>query len=87
MCPYAVVSFQYKGKEAAATPMTAHRYIFLQEMVTLSKYFQAVGDVCKTSVTSLRCSMFVNKFFVFSLTGLTLFPLKEVEVKHLILYV
>ncbi|XP_045912322.1 protein TASOR isoform X1 [Micropterus dolomieu] len=26
VCPYAVVSFQYKGKEAAATPMTAHRF-------------------------------------------------------------
>uniref|UniRef100_A0A3B4F3W8 Transcription activation suppressor b n=1 Tax=Pundamilia nyererei TaxID=303518 RepID=A0A3B4F3W8_9CICH len=26
VCPYAVVSFQYKGKEAAATPMAAHRY-------------------------------------------------------------
>lgn len=25
VCPYAVVSFQYKGKEAAAAPMTAHR--------------------------------------------------------------
>lgn len=24
-CPYAVVSFQYKGKEAAVAPMTAHR--------------------------------------------------------------
>jgi len=24
--PYAVVSFKYKGKEAAATPMTSHRY-------------------------------------------------------------
>lgn len=39
VCPYAVVSFQYKGKEAAATPMTAHRYIILQEMVTLGKHF------------------------------------------------
>ncbi|XP_022047738.2 protein TASOR isoform X1 [Acanthochromis polyacanthus] len=26
VCPYAVVSFQYKGKEAAAAPMTAHRF-------------------------------------------------------------
>ncbi|XP_029291950.1 protein TASOR isoform X2 [Cottoperca gobio] len=26
VCPYAVVSFQYKGKEAAATPMTSHRF-------------------------------------------------------------
>ncbi|XP_071332606.1 protein TASOR isoform X1 [Trachinotus anak] len=26
ICPYAVVSFQYKGKEAAAAPMTAHRF-------------------------------------------------------------
>ncbi|XP_067383330.1 protein TASOR isoform X1 [Channa argus] len=26
VCPYAVVSFQYKGKEAAATPMTVHRF-------------------------------------------------------------
>ncbi|XP_028265806.1 protein TASOR isoform X2 [Parambassis ranga] len=26
VCPYAVVSFQYKGKEASATPMTAHRF-------------------------------------------------------------
>lgn len=26
VCPYAVVSFHYKGKEAAATPMTAHRF-------------------------------------------------------------
>ncbi|XP_026188373.1 protein TASOR isoform X2 [Mastacembelus armatus] len=26
VCPYAVVSFQYKGKDAAATPMTAHRF-------------------------------------------------------------
>ncbi|XP_068996538.1 protein TASOR isoform X1 [Embiotoca jacksoni] len=26
VCPYAVVSFQYKGKEAASTPMTAHRF-------------------------------------------------------------
>ncbi|XP_070766435.1 protein TASOR [Enoplosus armatus] len=26
VCPYAVVSFQYKGKESAATPMTAHRF-------------------------------------------------------------
>lgn len=25
VCPYAVVSFQYKGKEAAVAPMTAHR--------------------------------------------------------------
>lgn len=25
LCPYAVVSFQYKGKESAAAPMTAHR--------------------------------------------------------------
>ncbi|KAM9855890.1 protein TASOR isoform 2-T2 [Aulostomus maculatus] len=25
VCPYAVVSFQYKGKEAAATSLTAHR--------------------------------------------------------------
>lgn len=25
VCPYAVVSFQYKGKEAVAAPMTAHR--------------------------------------------------------------
>ncbi|MEQ2186963.1 hypothetical protein GOODEAATRI_034211 [Goodea atripinnis] len=25
VCPYAVVSFQYKGKEVAASPMTAHR--------------------------------------------------------------
>ncbi|XP_041859905.1 protein TASOR isoform X2 [Melanotaenia boesemani] len=25
VCPYAVVSFQYKGKEAATTPMAAHR--------------------------------------------------------------
>ena len=36
VCPYAVVSFQYKGKEAAAAPMTAHRCVILQEMVTLS---------------------------------------------------
>ncbi|KAL6119094.1 tasor [Pungitius sinensis] len=26
VCPYAVVSFKYKGKEAAATPMTSHRF-------------------------------------------------------------
>ncbi|XP_034028531.1 protein TASOR isoform X2 [Thalassophryne amazonica] len=26
VCPYAVVSFQYKGKETAAAPMTAHRF-------------------------------------------------------------
>uniref|UniRef100_A0A1A8HRF4 Family with sequence similarity 208, member Ab n=1 Tax=Nothobranchius kuhntae TaxID=321403 RepID=A0A1A8HRF4_NOTKU len=26
VCPYAIVSFQYKGKEAAAAPMTAHRF-------------------------------------------------------------
>ncbi|KAM4610572.1 protein TASOR isoform 3-T3 [Polymixia lowei] len=26
VCPYAVVSFQYKGKESASTPMTAHRF-------------------------------------------------------------
>nr|XP_020485190.1 protein TASOR-like isoform X1 [Labrus bergylta] len=26
VCPYAVISFQYKGKEAAAAPMTAHRF-------------------------------------------------------------
>eukprot|EP00066_Takifugu_rubripes_P011541 XP_011600807.1 PREDICTED: protein FAM208A-like isoform X2 [Takifugu rubripes] len=26
LCPYAVVSFQYKGKESAAAPMTAHRF-------------------------------------------------------------
>ncbi|XP_069383025.1 protein TASOR isoform X2 [Paralichthys olivaceus] len=26
VCPYAVVSFKYIGKEAAATPMTAHRF-------------------------------------------------------------
>ncbi|KAM3871752.1 protein TASOR [Diretmus argenteus] len=26
VCPYAVVSFQYKGKEAASAPMTAHRF-------------------------------------------------------------
>lgn len=26
VCPYAVVSFQYKGKEAAAAPMTSHRF-------------------------------------------------------------
>ncbi|XP_011475529.1 protein TASOR isoform X2 [Oryzias latipes] len=26
VCPYAVVSFQYKGKEAAGTPLTAHRF-------------------------------------------------------------
>ncbi|XP_040008857.1 protein TASOR isoform X2 [Xiphias gladius] len=26
VCPYAVVSFKYKGKEAAAAPMTAHRF-------------------------------------------------------------
>ncbi|MEQ2250440.1 hypothetical protein ILYODFUR_000799 [Ilyodon furcidens] len=26
VCPYAVVSFQYKGKEVAASPMTAHRF-------------------------------------------------------------
>ncbi|KAM9750947.1 protein TASOR isoform 1-T1 [Menidia menidia] len=26
VCPYAVVSFQYKGKEAAAAPMAAHRF-------------------------------------------------------------
>ncbi|CAJ1084995.1 protein TASOR isoform X1 [Xyrichtys novacula] len=26
VCPYAVVSFQYKGKEAAVAPMTAHRF-------------------------------------------------------------
>ncbi|XP_026223768.1 protein TASOR isoform X1 [Anabas testudineus] len=26
VCPYAVVSFQYKGKEATATPMAAHRF-------------------------------------------------------------
>ena len=25
VCPYAVVSFQYKGKESAAAPMAAHR--------------------------------------------------------------
>lgn len=30
LCPYAVVSFQYKGKEAAAAPMTAHRYIYFK---------------------------------------------------------
>uniref|UniRef100_A0A3P9PVE2 Transcription activation suppressor b n=1 Tax=Poecilia reticulata TaxID=8081 RepID=A0A3P9PVE2_POERE len=34
VCPYAVVSFQYKGKEVAASPMAAHRYVILQEMVT-----------------------------------------------------
>uniref|UniRef100_A0A672HN93 Transcription activation suppressor b n=1 Tax=Salarias fasciatus TaxID=181472 RepID=A0A672HN93_SALFA len=33
VCPYAVVSFHYKGKEAAATPMTAHRYHFLGPLV------------------------------------------------------
>ncbi|XP_071020796.1 protein TASOR-like isoform X2 [Oncorhynchus clarkii lewisi] len=26
VCPYAVVSFQYKGKESAAVPMAAHRF-------------------------------------------------------------
>ncbi|KAF6730402.1 Protein FAM208A [Oryzias melastigma] len=26
VCPYAVVSFQYKGKEAAGSPLTAHRF-------------------------------------------------------------
>ncbi|KAG7520619.1 hypothetical protein JOB18_032909 [Solea senegalensis] len=26
VCPYAVVSFKYKGKEAAAAPLTAHRF-------------------------------------------------------------
>ncbi|XP_036803395.1 protein TASOR isoform X2 [Oncorhynchus mykiss] len=26
VCPYAVVSFQYKGKESAAAPMAAHRF-------------------------------------------------------------
>ncbi|XP_021171935.2 protein TASOR isoform X2 [Fundulus heteroclitus] len=26
VCPYAVVSFQYKGKEVAASPMSAHRF-------------------------------------------------------------
>ncbi|XP_044067733.1 protein TASOR isoform X2 [Siniperca chuatsi] len=26
VCPYAVVSFRYNGKEAAATPLTAHRF-------------------------------------------------------------
>ncbi|KAM9351407.1 protein TASOR [Symphorus nematophorus] len=26
ICPYAVVSFQYRGKEAVATPLTAHRF-------------------------------------------------------------
>lgn len=26
VCPYAVVSFQYKGKEGATIPMTAHRF-------------------------------------------------------------
>uniref|UniRef100_A0A1A8FEN9 Family with sequence similarity 208, member Ab n=1 Tax=Nothobranchius korthausae TaxID=1143690 RepID=A0A1A8FEN9_9TELE len=26
VCPYAIVSFQYKGKDAAAAPMTAHRF-------------------------------------------------------------
>lgn len=33
VCPYAVVSFQYKGKEAAATSMTALRCVCRQEMV------------------------------------------------------
>ncbi|CAL1605649.1 unnamed protein product [Knipowitschia caucasica] len=26
VCPYAVISFQYKGKEGVATPMSAHRF-------------------------------------------------------------
>lgn len=39
VCPYAVVSFQYKGKEVAASPMAAHRYVVLQEMVTPCKHF------------------------------------------------
>ncbi|XP_039655493.1 protein TASOR isoform X2 [Perca fluviatilis] len=26
VCPYAVLSFKYKGKEAAASPMTSHRF-------------------------------------------------------------
>lgn len=39
VCPYAVVSFQYKGKEAAATPMAAHRYVIPQEMVKARKHF------------------------------------------------
>uniref|UniRef100_A0A667ZKQ2 Transcription activation suppressor b n=1 Tax=Myripristis murdjan TaxID=586833 RepID=A0A667ZKQ2_9TELE len=29
--PYAVVSFQYKGKEAASAPMTAHRLVLLPD--------------------------------------------------------
>jgi len=28
MCPYAVVSFQYKGKETGPSPSTVHRYVF-----------------------------------------------------------
>lgn len=57
--------------------MTAHRYVFLQEMVKLNKHFQAVEVACVTHLTSPL--LFVRLFF--SLTGLTLFPLKEVEVK------
>lgn len=66
MCPYAVVSFQYKGKEATATPMAAHRYIFMQENIHFISTFLSVFKCC---------------FYILSLTGLTLFPLKEVKVK------
>lgn len=31
VCPYAVVSFHYKGKEAAVAPKTAHRWILFKQ--------------------------------------------------------
>ncbi|KAM3618357.1 uncharacterized protein V6R79_019606 [Siganus canaliculatus] len=42
VCPYAVVSFQYKGKEAAASPMTAHRFN------TISPEGSKAGKSCYT---------------------------------------
>uniref|UniRef100_A0A667ZX75 Transcription activation suppressor b n=1 Tax=Myripristis murdjan TaxID=586833 RepID=A0A667ZX75_9TELE len=50
--PYAVVSFQYKGKEAASAPMTAHRCVFFMgEIYLLSIRFLTVMSVFSASAS------------------------------------
>uniref|UniRef100_A0A672HN73 Transcription activation suppressor b n=1 Tax=Salarias fasciatus TaxID=181472 RepID=A0A672HN73_SALFA len=60
VCPYAVVSFHYKGKEAAATPMTAHRYHFLlfePERLTVD-HQPAVQPAVEPFVPALHFALF-----------------------------
>ncbi|KAJ0036689.1 hypothetical protein NQD34_005366 [Periophthalmus magnuspinnatus] len=46
VCPYAVVSFQYKGKEGVTTPMSAHSYITL--IFTYACLICDLGKSCYT---------------------------------------